>query len=74
MDFPKLKMKPADWDKLLGAGICDPDGWRGSLAQSWDTPITLSEFMARMVHCSVDPRRRNETYHFIREHAVFDKE
>lgn len=38
------ELPPAEWCRLLGI---DPDGWRGSNALYWETPIPRVEFVRR---------------------------
>lgn len=69
MNFPEIKLKPEIWNKILDAGITDPDGWRHSLAQSWDTPTTLSEFVYRAINSSAMHSKKDTVFDLINRHA-----
>jgi len=47
---------PEEWSRLEDVLILDPDGWR-TPGQSWDEPVTLAEFRARLSLCTaMSPR------------------
>lgn len=60
---PDEEMKlPAEWEEVDGIHVHDADGWRSTFklskdviyhAQSWDVPITYTEWKARMSVSSV---------------------
>lgn len=43
---------PAEWCRIEGVEILDPDGWRGANGRPWNDPITLAEFQERLVVCT----------------------
>lgn len=49
---------PAEWAAEQGVHVMDPDGWRRHRAlgpRSWDEPISLAEFRARLTSSTVGP-------------------
>lgn len=44
---------PAEWCRIEGVEILDPDGWRGRDGRPWTDPITLAEFQERLVTCTM---------------------
>jgi hypothetical protein len=48
------RLTPEQWCAHYGVTILDPDGWRTAGAPAWDQPISLAEFSARAMRCTVD--------------------
>ena len=47
---PTMEHTPADWQRIIGVQVLDPDGWRdGSIfgAKDWNAPVTRAEFLQR---------------------------
>ena len=44
-----MKKSSAEWARLSGITILDPDGWdrSGDFEADWNKPITLNEFWAK---------------------------
>lgn len=53
-DFRLLRRGSTAWCLEFGVEVIDPDGWdRSSLDESWMEPITLDEFVARVMRSTV---------------------
>jgi len=50
-----IKRKPSEWEELIGIEVIDQDGWFGNKRQSWETPITAAEFIARCDESTTRP-------------------
>lgn len=56
-----MKRTPEEWEEENGINIYDPDGWRRKftfngvtyLPQSWEVPITRTEWNARALMSTV---------------------
>ena len=47
---------PADWEKLEGVVVIDPDGWRYD-RKGWGDPIRFAEWERRMMVSTILPTR-----------------
>lgn len=47
------KLRPEEWQILLGVIVRDPDGWRAA-KKSWDEPVTREEFEELLVGCTIE--------------------
>lgn len=43
----ETELTPAEWCRVTGVRILDPDGWRGDGGRDWAEPVTLIEFQER---------------------------
>lgn len=48
-------MTPEEWQQVDRVNIQDPDGWRGSMAKSWDEPIDYPEWLQRRLASTISP-------------------
>jgi hypothetical protein len=50
------RRRPAEWERLTGIRIMDPDGWRSPQEKDWSEPIDEDEWKVRMMRSTVIPR------------------
>lgn len=55
MNTELTKLKPEEFEKILGVTILDPDGWNRRDPEDFDRPITIYEFLDKMIPSTVRP-------------------
>lgn len=52
--YEGITLRPAQWEVETATRVMDPDGWRGSHAKDYATPIDYAEWSWRMAMSTVE--------------------